>query len=167
MTYDWWLTPVVYAGMSVVFLEARLRRASIRGKQLIFGGSLASKALFGGGALGISILLIQMGAKSRWWENFGMCIIVVCSLLSWPKTFALDDRGIQCLWWWRPKKFIPWEEVEYVERGAAGSIEIVGTNGRVKFEGYNIDSARFCKEVTTRSNVKKIAIPSEFTGLHL
>jgi hypothetical protein len=33
--------------------------------------------------------------------------------------------------------------------------------------GYNADPARFRKELTSRSKVKKIETPGEFTGLHL
>jgi hypothetical protein len=63
--------------------------------------------------------------------------------------------------------FIPWNEVDYAETGPVGAIEVVGRNARITFEGYNADPARFRKEVTTRSSVKKIENPAEFTGLHL
>ena len=92
---------------------------------------------------------------------------VLCTLFFWPKTIITDERGIQCLWWWRRKVFIPWDQVEYAETGTVGAIEIVGTHARITFEGYNADPARFRKELTTRSNVKKILTPCEFTGLHL
>jgi hypothetical protein len=62
LTYDWWLTPAVYAGLSIVLLEARLHRAASQGKKLIFPGSLLLKLLYGGGALGISFLMYQKWA---------------------------------------------------------------------------------------------------------
>jgi hypothetical protein len=68
VAYDWWLTPAVYSGLSVVLLEARLRRAASRGKKLIFSGSLLFKLLLGGGALGLSALLFQQGAQSELFE---------------------------------------------------------------------------------------------------
>jgi len=167
VAYDWWLTPAVYAGLSVVLLEARLRQAASTGKKLVFSGSVSLKLLFSGGALGISILLVQMGAQSEWWADLALSLLAICALLAWPKTIVLDDQGIQCLWWWRRKVSIPWNQVEYAEAGKVGSIEIVGTNARITFEGYNVDPNRFCKELTTRSKVKQIATPGEFTGLHL
>jgi hypothetical protein len=167
MTYDWWLTPAVYAGVSVVLLEARLERAASRGKKLIFRGSLIFKLMCGGGSLFLSILLYQQWAQTEWWLRLMGIGFVLCFLFGWPKTIVTDQRGIECHWWWRKKVFIPWNQVEYAEYGKVGAIEIVGTNARITFEGYNADSARLCKEVTTRSGVKKIVTPAEFTGLHL
>jgi hypothetical protein len=167
VAYDWWLAPAVYAGLSVVLLEARLQRAASRGKKLVFRGSLPLKLLFGGGAVGISILLYQNWSTAEWWAILSLIVLLISCLVVWPKTILTDERGIECLWWWRRRVFIPWDQVEYAETGKVGAIEIVGTNARITFEGYNADPARFCKEVTARSNVKKIVTPSEFTGLHL
>ena len=64
MAYDWWLTPAVYAGISVILLEARLHRAASQGKKLIFRGSLPLKILYGGGAVGTSILMYLCLAKT-------------------------------------------------------------------------------------------------------
>lgn len=167
MAYDWYLAPAVYAGVSVVLLEARLRRAALRRKKLIFGGSLFFKLLLGGGALTFSALLFQQGALSEWWLNLLATGFVLSFLFGWPKTIVTDERGVECHWWWRRKVFIPWDQVEYAETGKVGSIEIVGTNARITFEGYNADPMRFTKELTTRSKVKEIVTPGEFTGLHL
>jgi hypothetical protein len=167
LTYDWWLTPAVYAGISVVLLEARLHRAASQGKKLIFSGSLSLKLLYGGGALGLSLLLYQKWTETEWWLNIIAMVLVVSCLFVWPKTIVTDERGIECHWWWRRRVFIPWNEVDYAEIGPVGAIEVVGRNARITFEGYNADPARFRKEVTTRSSVKKIENPAEFTGLHL
>lgn len=167
MAYDWWLTPAVYAGISVVLLEARLHRAASQGKRLVFRGSLPLKLLYGGGAVGTSILLYQFWSVAEWWGILLFIVLLISCLAVWPKTIITDERGIECLWWWRRRVFIPWDQVEYAETGQVGAIEIVGTHARITFEGYNADPLRFCKEVTTRSKVKKIVSPSEFTGLHL
>jgi hypothetical protein len=167
VTYDWWLVPVVYAGLSVVLLEARLQRAASRDEKLIFRGSLLLKLLYGGGAAGISILLYENWSAAKWWEILLLIVLLISCLAVWPKTILTDERGIECLRWWRPRVFIPWEQVEYAEIGKVGAIVVVGTHARITFEGYNADRARFCKEVTSRSNVKEILTPSQFTGLHL
>ena len=167
MAYDWWLTPVVYAGVSLVLLEARLARAAARGRTLVFRGALLLKLLFGFGASIVSYYLYRRWAETEWWISLLAIGFVLCTLLFWPKTIITDERGIQCLWWWRRRVFIPWDQVEYAETGTVGAIEIVGTHARITFEGYNADPARFRKELTTRSNVKNILTPSEFTGLHL
>lgn len=167
MTYDWWLTPVVYAGVSVVLLEARLEKAALRGKKLIYRGSLLFKVLCGGGSLVLTMILYQQWAQTEWWLKLMGSGFIIWFLFGWPKTIVTDQRGIECHWWWRRKIFIPWDQVEYAENGKVNAIEIVGTNARITFEGYNADAARFCKEVTTRSSVKKIVTPSEFTSLHL
>ena len=167
MAYDWWLTPAVYAGVSVVLLEARLQRAASRGKKLIFRGSLSLRLLYGGVSAALAIFLYRKWTETPLLANLLLSGLVLCFLFGWPKTIATDERGIECLWWWRRRVFISWDQVEYAETGKVGAIEIVGTNARITFEGYNADPARFCKEVTARSNVKKIVTPSEFTGLHL
>jgi hypothetical protein len=166
VVYDWWLTPAVFAGVSVVVLEAGLRRAALRGKKLIFSGSLAFKLLLSGGAFVLSALLFQQGRQSEWWVNLLGAGFVAAFLFGWPKTIVTDERGVECHWWWRRKVFIPWDEVEYAEKGKNGSIEVVGTNARITFEGYNADPARFSKVLTTQSKIK-ITTPGEFTGLHL
>jgi len=167
VVYDWWLTPAVYAGVSVVLLEAQLRRAASSGGKLIFRASLSLKFMYGGAAGALSMLLFLKGAETEWWLNALAAGFVLCFLFGWPKTITTDERGIECYWWWRPKIVIPWDEVEYAETGKVKGIEIVGAHARITFEGYNADQARFCKEVTTRSSVKKIMNPTEFTGLHL
>jgi len=149
VTYDWWLTPVVYAGVSVVLLEARLEKAALRGKKLIYRGSLLFKVLCGGGSLVLTMILYQQWAQTEWWLKLMGSGFIIWFLFGWPKTI------------------VPWDQVEYAENGKVNAIEIVGTNARITFEGYNADAARFCKEVTTRSSVKKIVTPSEFTSLHL
>ncbi len=93
--------------------------------------------------------------------------IVLSFLFGWPKTIVTDKFGVECHWWWRRKVVIPWEQVEYAENVKIGSIEVVGTNARLTFEGYNADPVRFRKGLTTRSKIKKIATPGDFTGLHL
>jgi hypothetical protein len=167
VVYDWWLTPVVYAGVSIVLLEARSQRAILQGKKRIFRGSSLVKLLYSGAAGVISVLLFANGAESEWWLNLLAVALVIGFLVGWPKTIVTDERGIECFWWWRRKVFIPWDQVEYAEKGKAGAIEVVGAHARITFLGYNVDPTRFCQEVTARSNVKKIVIPSEFTGLHL
>jgi hypothetical protein len=125
------------------------------------------KTVLGGAAAILSILLFLKGRETDWWINLLAVGFVMSFLFGWPKTIVTDQRGVECLWWWRRKVFIPWEQVEYAETGAVGAIEIVGTHGRIKFEGYNVDPDRFCNEVIARSNVKKIVTPEEFTGLKL
>jgi hypothetical protein len=167
VAYDRWLTPAACSGLSIVLLEARLRRAATRGKKLVFSGSLFFKLLLSGGALGLSALLFQQGAQTEWWLNLLGVGFVLSFLFGWPKTIVTDERGIECHWWWRRRVFIPWDQVEYAETGKVESIEIVGTNARITFEGYNVDPIRFRKELTKRSKVKKVVTPGEFTGLHL
>lgn len=104
---------------------------------------------------------------SPWWAGLLLAGFVVCALLGWPKTIMTDEHGIECYWWWRRKAAIPWKEVEYAETGSMGAIEVAGANARIVFEGYNAGRKRFCAELKKRSCVKKIVIPSEFTGLHL
>jgi hypothetical protein len=166
VAYDWWLTPAACSGLSIVLLEARLRRAASRGKKLIFSGSLFFKLLLSGGALGLSAVLFQQHARTEWWLKLLGVGFVLCFLFSWPKTIVTDERGIECHWWWRRRAFIPWDQVEYAETGKVDSIEIVGTNARITLE-YNVDPIRFRKELTTRSKIDEIAVPGEFTGLHL
>jgi hypothetical protein len=167
MTYDWWLTPAAYAAIGVILTEARLRRAASKGKKLVFHGSLLFKLGCGGGALGLFVLLYQQWVPTELWVKLGCVGFVLAFLFGWPKTITTDDHGIESHWWWRRKVFIPWDEVEYAETGPLGAIKVVGTHGRIEFEGYNADPDRFRKEVTKRSSVKKIVAPSEFTGLHL
>ena len=124
VAYDWWLVPVVYAGLSVVLLEARLQRAASQGKKLIFRVSLPLKLLYGGGAIGISIFLYRNWAGAEWWATLLLVVLLISCLVVWPKTIATDERGIECLWWWRRRVFIPWEQVEYAETGKVGAIEI-------------------------------------------
>jgi len=59
MAYDWWLTPAVYAGVSVILLEARLSHAAKNGKKLIYRGSAALKLLYGGVSSGVTVLLFS------------------------------------------------------------------------------------------------------------
>jgi hypothetical protein len=167
MAYDWWLAPAVYAGISVALLEARIHRATSRGKELFFRGSNSLKLLYGGVSLALTVYLYRRWAETEWWVNLSLVALVICVMFGWPKTIVTNDRGIECLWWWRRKILIPWGEVEYAETNKAGAIEIVGNHARITFEGYNADPDRFCKEVTTRSTVKKIVTPGELTGLNL
>jgi hypothetical protein len=101
VTYDWWLAPAVYAGISVVLLEARLERAASRGKKLIFRGSLLFKVMCGGGSLFIATLLYQQWAQTEWWLKLMAIGFVLWFLFAWPKTIITDERGIECHWWWR------------------------------------------------------------------
>lgn len=167
MAYNWWLTPAVYTGISTVLLEAQLSRASVQGKKLIYRASAAIRLLYAAGFLGVSILLCQEWTETEWWINLIATGFLIAIIIGWPKTFTTDERGIECHWLWRRKVSIPWKEVEYAETGDVGAINIVGTNARITFEGYNVDQNRFRRELTKRSSVKKIANPKEFTGLHL
>lgn len=167
MTYSWWLAPAVILGLQIVQLEAGLGRARSRGTKLVFSGSIWLKLMFGGAAGATAVLLAQQSQTTEWWIDALAVAFIIGFLVAWPKTIVTDERGIECRWWWRRRVFIPWDQVEYAENGKAGAIEIVGAYARITFEGYNADPARFRKEVTTRSNVKKIETPSKFTGLHL
>jgi hypothetical protein len=146
-----------------------LSHAAKNGKKLIYRGSAAMKLLYGGVSAMLTILLCQNWGKPDWpsWGCVLLVGFVVCLLLGWPKSIATDEHGIECYWWWRRRVSIPWKEVEYAEAASMGTIEVAGTNARIKFEGYNADRERFCKELRKRSNVKKIVTPGEFTGLHL
>jgi hypothetical protein len=169
MAYNWWLTPAVYSGLSVILLEARLSHAARKGKKLIYRGSAALKLLFGGVSAMLTVLLCRKWGEPDWpsWGCLALVGFVVCFLLGWPKTIVTDEDGIECHWWWRRKVSIPWKEVEYAETASMEAIEVAGTHARITFEGYNADRERFCKELTKRSGVKKIVIPGAFTGLHL
>jgi hypothetical protein len=167
MAYDWWLTPVLYSGISVIVLEGRLSHAPTSGKKLIYRGSVSMKLLYSGVSVANTVLLCQKWAESEWWADLGLAGFVVCILFGWPKTIVTDQHGMECHWWWRKKVSIPWKEVEYAETGSMGAIEVAGTHARITFEGYNADRDRFCKELRTRSAVRKIVVPAKFTGLHL
>jgi hypothetical protein len=167
MAYNWWLTPAVYAGISTILLEAQLSRARAHGNKRIYRASLAMQLFYAAGFLGVSILLYQKWSVTEWWLNLMGTVLLVAFIIGWPKTFTTDERGIECYWLGRKKVFIPWKEVEHAESGDFGAIKIVGSKARITFEGYNVDQDRFCRELTNRSSVKKIADPGELTDPHL
>jgi hypothetical protein len=77
--------------------------------------------MFGAGALGLTVLLVNQWTVSEWWADLGLTMIVICFLFAWPKTIMTGELGIECSWWWRRKIFIPWEQVEDIETGTAGA----------------------------------------------
>lgn len=167
VTPQWILAPLVTTVISVVQLEARLTRAEVQGKKVVFRGALPLKILFGFGATVITIVLYQQWAETELWIAILAIGFIFCFLFGWPNTIVTDERGIECHWWWRTRVQIPWGEVEYAERGETGFIKIVGTNAKITFDEYHNDQERFCKELAKRSKVKKIMKPERFTSLHL
>jgi hypothetical protein len=165
--WNWWLTPAVYIGVSLVVSEASLRRVKARGGVLVFRPSILLRLILATAGIAISVVLYGQWARTEWLLDAAAVLFLLWIFFGWPKTIITDENGIECRWLWRRRVRIPWNEVECAETGSVGRIEVVGTHARIKFEGYNLDPKRFRNELLKRSKVESLIDPNEFTGLNL
>jgi hypothetical protein len=147
------------AGIGILQLEARLEGARRAGGKHIFRFGLAFRLLIIGAAGTIGYYAYRDWTKETWWIDFFGTILILVFLLSWPPTVLTSDKGIEYHVWWKPRVFIPWDQVLDAEINHGGDMKIVGTEGSVSISRFQIDAHGFQEEVLSRSKVKKFSLP--------
>ena len=82
----WWLGPLALTVLRLLYVEARLTHARVKGQFLVFAASLGIRILFAAGIIGFSVLTaLSVGREEMWLLVAGSAIVMlVC--LAWPAT---------------------------------------------------------------------------------
>jgi len=167
MAYDWWLTPAVYSSVAIVTMEARLSHAEWKDGKLLFRLPL----LFRIGIVGTASTLIYLAhrdwASEEWWVNLLGCTLIFSFLLGWPPVVLISKAGIERRLWWKPKIFIPWDQLVDAEINRDGDMILIGMDASMSCSRFQNDPERFQAEVIARSKVKRFHAPERLVGLHL
>jgi hypothetical protein len=161
------LYPIVAAVFGITQLEARLSHAALKNEKLLYRFSRLFRALIIFGVITLSFFCYRDWATTEWWIRIGLIGFDLWFLLSWPPVIAISNRGLERLWWWRAKVFIPWSEVVDAEQNKDGDITVIGMEGRIEFSRFQNDPLGFEKEVLKRSKLRKFNKPELVQGLHL
>jgi hypothetical protein len=73
-------------------------------------------------------------------------------LWMWPATIVLDAKGISAKHIWKPSRFIPYSEVDYVTRMADGQVIVYGKGGfsDITVSQYHVGQDEFEAELRRR-----------------
>jgi hypothetical protein len=158
---NYWLMPLVFAGLTTIRLVALGSKARVSGNRIEFSGTLLHRLLILLGSSGAAAVLMMTWRTSEVWVRLGLAIGALGSAAGWPPLVHIDDHEVTQKWWWRRKVAIPWSEVSLVEENGVGEYQIYGTDGRaVLFSRYLVDSQRFRQEVRIRAH-RKVAKTSD------
>jgi hypothetical protein len=143
--------------LRLLYVEAKLTRAGVKGNRLIFRAGIGLRLLFGIGIIGFTVLtLSSIGHEEVWLLAMGAALVVV-GCFAWPATFMIGDHGVQRTLWWRRPLMIPWNEVTGIERNAGGDTEVFGKSGQsITFTRFHADPARFVEEVRRRAKLDEV-----------
>jgi len=168
MNSEFWARTAVTCGIGFVLkMEVSLVHAAWKQGKLLFRFGLFFRFLLVFGIGVISYYGYRDWAISEWWLQSGVIGFILWFLFIWPPVVALSEKGIERRVWWRPKVFIPWDEVVDCEITEDGDMTIIGAERSIFCGRFQTGPIRFQYEVTHRSKVKQFRIPERFTGLHL
>jgi hypothetical protein len=157
----------VTVGLIIIQAEARIGLARWKGKALVFRFPLLFRAGIAWTPAFLGYLLVRDWSGEDWLIRVLGVILVLWFLFAWPPTILLTSQGIERRWWWRPRIFIPWNEVVDADLNAGGDMTIVGTDASIQFSRFQCDPERFRSEVRKRSKIGKFHKPEDMIDLHL
>jgi hypothetical protein len=150
---------MVFSLVQVLSILARHGRASVRQDAIVFKAPVL-RLLFGGGIVGITLVIVRDGSQEEWWIVLCLVLFVFCCCLLWPSIITITDTGIEQRRWWQRTRSIPWSEVTAVLENSYGEILVLGRHDRIGFTPHHVDPQRFLDEVTSRGKIKKTIDPS-------
>jgi hypothetical protein len=140
----WWLGPLGLTVLRLLYVEARLTHARVKGKLLVFSAGLGIRLLFGAAIIGFSALTAWNIGREETWLLVMMAVIVVAVCFGWPATITIGELGIKRHLWWRPTLAVPWNEVSGIEKNAGGDIQVFGDHGQcITFTRFHVDLLAF------------------------
>jgi hypothetical protein len=163
---NYWLMPLVFAGLASIRLMALGSKARVIGNRIEFSGTLLHRLVILLGSSGAATALIMTWRTSEVWVRLGLAIGALGIAAGWPPIVQIGDHEITQKWWWGRRVSIPWNEVSSVEENGVGEYQIYGREGSVvRFSRYLVDSQRFRQEVRIRVHAKisKAADPISIT----
>ena len=152
---NYWLMPLVFAGIASIRLIALGSKARANGDRIEFFGTLPYRLVILLGSSGAAAVLITTWSTSEVWVRIGLAIGVFAIAAGWPSTINIDKDKVTQEWWWGRRVSVLWSEVSSVEENGVGEYQVYGDDGRaVRFSRYLVDSERFRQEVRMRAHVK-------------
>jgi len=150
---NYWLMPLVFAGLASIRLIALGSKARISGNRITFSGTLPHQLVILFGASGAIAVLITTWRSSQAWERMALAAIGIGIAAGWPAIVRIDPNEVSERWWWRRSVSIRWNDVSSVEENGVGEYQIYGKDGQIiHFSRYLVDSARFRQEVRARAH---------------
>jgi len=166
-SYDWWLAPSVALGIQIIQLEARVERSRWNGKARVFRFPLLFR-------LGIVVvvpcltyLLIRDWNGEDWFIRILGLVVILAFLFGWPPIILVTNSGIERRFWWKPRVFLPWNEIVDVEVNPGRDLTVIGLNDSIQFSRFQDDQARFRDELRAHTKIRKFSSPEQVIGLHL
>jgi len=152
---NYWLMPLVFAGLAALRLIALSSKARASGGNIEFSGTLPHRLLILFGSSGAFAVLITTWRTSHMWEHIALLLIAIGIAAGWPPSVRIDDHAISEKWWWKGRVSITWSEVSSVEENGGGEYQVYGEEGRsIRFSRYLVDSQRFREEIRRRAKPK-------------
>lgn len=167
----WFIGPAVIVGSRLLYVMAKVSRASRSGFILFFRAPLGLRILFGFSISALSFFLIKsIGHEELWIIALGTAMVVFLCL-GWPSTITVDQSGVTSQVWWRRKSRIGWGDVVDLEKNAGGDMKVYSSTGSViNFTRYHADPDRFEAEVLRRAKLRRPSMANaplsinKFTG---
>lgn len=154
---DYWSKgPVVLLVLRLLLWEASAERARRRGTATVFPGSLGGRVMVAFLVIGLAWLILKRWDQEEGWILALAGGIQLFAALAWPSTIWLSDTGIEERRWWRPRKWIPWNEVTAIQANAAGDKAVFGRSGQyICLDRFHVDPVGFEYEVRRRANLRE------------
>ena len=150
---------MVFSLVQMLSLLARRGRASVRHGAIVFQAPVL-RLLFGGGIVGITLVIIRDGPQEEWWVVLFLVLFDICCGLLWPSIITITDTAVEQRRWWQRMRSIPWSEVTAVLKNSYGEILVLGRHDRIGFTPHHADPQRFLDEVMSRAKIEKTIDPS-------
>src|SRR5258707_1725690 len=123
---NYWLMPLVFAGLASIRLVALGSKARVKGRSLRFTGTLPHRLVILFGSSGAVAVLITTWRTSEVWVRLGLAIGALGIAAGWPPTVNINDHEVTQWWWWGRRVSIPWSEVSSVEENGVGEYQVYG-----------------------------------------
>jgi hypothetical protein len=152
---------------SLVKRSARRQSAVQNGSEIVFPPcwQMRSVVLFivaGYGLLLFGLLGSRPNPADPWYLRPILASIVgalpVAILLALPGRVVIDSAGIRQRYWWRPERYIPWNDfASVIHDRTDGSTIVYGKfESPITFSPYLVDQSRFDNEVKAFSHTDEI-----------